>query len=81
MNHYLIVRVSGAVEAQRIIDYMNKFSPVAYRSNDSAGMTVVVPCTNPLEYGQDLANRFGTIQAYGIKADGTKFRLKDGIPA
>lgn len=73
MQDYLIVRVKDAFEAQRLIDYF----PRSYRSKDDVGMTVVIPCSQPLAYGQEAAGIMGgQVTAYGMKADGTKFRLQ-----
>jgi hypothetical protein len=73
---HLIVRVSDIFEAQTLIDYFNKFSARAYRSSDDKGMTVVLPCDDPLEMGRDAAGRLGReIRAYGMMSDGTKYSL------
>jgi hypothetical protein len=59
-----------------LIDYFNRFSPLAYRSSDDQGMTVVMLCTNPLEYAREAAGRMDEeIKTYGMMGDGTKFSL------
>jgi hypothetical protein len=76
MQQYLIVQVKDIFEAQTLIDYFNKFSPLAYRGSDDKGVTVVMPCVNPLEMGREAAGRMGgMVRAYGMTADGTKFSL------
>lgn len=77
---YAIVGVKNHIESQKIIDYLNKFNPMAYGSKDERGLTVVIPCSNPLAYAQEVAGIMGgSIRAYGMKIDGTKFKLKEAL--
>ena len=68
----LIIRVKDIFEAEKLIKYFRS----SYRSTDSEGMIVVIPCSDPLAYGKEAAGLMGkTVQAYGIDKAGIKYSL------
>ena len=73
----LVIRVPDIFDAQKLIDYFNRWTPISYQGEDEMGMVVVVKTDSPLEYGKEAVGVMGrAIKCYGVRADGnTRFSL------